>query len=87
MYDPGMRTTVNLEDDVAQAVARMQRERGIGLSAAVNELVRAGLTTARADYHYRPVSYDMGVRVDISNIADVLELLDEESGSGSAHAS
>ena len=40
-----MRTTLTLADDVAAAVERLRRERSIGMSEAVNELVRAGLTT------------------------------------------
>ncbi|MEA2130053.1 MAG: hypothetical protein QOJ85_2944, partial [Solirubrobacteraceae bacterium] len=39
-----MRTTLTLADDVAAAVEKLRRERSIGLSEAVNELVRAGLT-------------------------------------------
>lgn len=38
-----MRTTVTLADDVATAVERVRRERGVGVSEAVNDLVRAGL--------------------------------------------
>ncbi len=83
-----MRTTINLDDDVASEVAKLQRERGLGLSAAVNELVRAGFRTARADFHYEHVSYDMGALVDLSNVADVLDLLDQsERFTGTTHAS
>ncbi len=38
-----MRTTVTLADDVVAAVERVRRERGVGVSDAVNDLVRAGL--------------------------------------------
>lgn len=38
-----MRTTVTLADDVATAVERLRRERGVGVSDAINDLVRAGL--------------------------------------------
>ena len=83
-----MRTTINLDDDVASEVAKLQRERGIGLSAAVNELARAGFQTARQDYHYEHVSHDMGALVDLSDVADVLELLDDaDRSSGTPHAS
>lgn len=37
-----MRTTVTLDDDVARIVEQARRERGIGLSAALNEVVRRG---------------------------------------------
>ncbi len=73
-----MRTTVRLDDDVLAAADRLRRERHIGLGEAINELARAGLRE-------RPVSgqafqqrtADLGVQVDISNVAEVLELLDE----------
>jgi hypothetical protein len=83
-----MRTTINLDDDVASEVAKLQRERGIGLSAAVNELARAGFQTARPDFRYEHVSHDMGALVDLSDVADVLELLDDDDRpAGTAHAS
>jgi len=83
-----MRTTVNLDDDVASEVAKLQRERGLGLSAAVNELARAGFQNAHPEYHYEHTSHEMGALVDISNVANVLELLDEaDPPAGTAHAS
>lgn len=83
-----MRTTINLYDDVAREVAKLQRERGLGLSAAVNELARAGFQTAHHEYHYEHTSYEMGALVDLSDVADVLELLDEADRSpGTAHDS
>jgi hypothetical protein len=78
-----MRTTVDLADDVATEVARLRREKGLGLSEAVNELARAGLSARRAPYVYRQKTYDMGARVDLTNVADVLELLDEADRSES----
>ena len=40
-----MRTTVTLADDVAAEVARIRRERGVGVSEAVNELARLGMAS------------------------------------------
>ena len=88
-----MRTTVNLDDDVAREVDKLRRERGLGLSEAVNELARSGLRTERVAYVYEHPTRDMGALVDIVNVADVLELLDETDRSASgiradaAHAS
>jgi hypothetical protein len=79
-----MRTTINLEDDVASEVKRLRRERGLGLSEAVNELARAGLAAARTDYVYHHPKRDMGALVDLTNVADVLELLDETDRSEGA---
>lgn len=37
-----MRTTVTLDEDVARVVEQVRRERGVGISAALNEVVRRG---------------------------------------------
>lgn len=71
-----MRTTVTLADDVAAAVERLRRERGVGLSEAVNDLVRAGLTGPRERRPFRQKTHDLGPGIDVSNIADALETLD-----------
>jgi Ribbon-helix-helix protein, copG family len=71
-----MRTTITLSDDVAAAVEQLRRERAIGLSEAVNDLVRAGLTTRRAGAPFRQQAHDLGPGIDYSNVADALETLD-----------
>lgn len=78
-YDLTMRTTVDLEDDVAAAVEKARRERGIGLSAAVNELARAGLTTPARSKPFRQRTYKLGTGLDVSNVADALETLEGPS--------
>lgn len=72
-----MRTTLNLADDVAAAVARLRRECGLGLSEAVNELARRGLRdneTQRPRFDQETSS--MGLRLDVSNVAEALEVLE-----------
>ena len=71
-----MRTTVSLDDDVATAVRRLREQRGIGLSEAVNELVRAGLVvpTQRGAFVQRTLPVELDV--DVSNVAEALEQLD-----------
>jgi len=72
-----MRTTVNLSDDVAAAVAQVRRERSIGMSEAVNVLIRAGLTAAkRRREPFRQTSHDLGSGMDVTNIGEALETLD-----------
>jgi Ribbon-helix-helix protein, copG family len=76
-----MRTTVNLDDDVAAAVEELRRERGVGLSQAVNELARTGLR--RPAQRRRAITFTphaLGIKTDVSNVAEVLERLDAEDG-------
>jgi len=75
-----VRTTLTLADDVAAAVERVRRERSIGLSEAVNELVRAGLVAPDTPTAaFRQESHDLGRGIDFDNIADTLETLDGPS--------
>jgi hypothetical protein len=75
-----MRTTVNLDDDVAAAVRRLRDERGLGVSQAVNRLARAGLTVKPARSAFRQRSAPLDLMVDVTNVAEALELLDGPAG-------
>jgi hypothetical protein len=68
---------VTLEPDVAAAIDRLRRDEGLGLSEAVNRLVRAGLAaagTARPRYVHRP--RPLGIKVDVSDVARAIEELE-----------
>ena len=78
MYNPCMRTTVTLDDDVAAEVDRLRRERGVGLSEAVNLLVRSGMARPRDRTVFEQRASDMGQRIDVADIGGVLELLDSD---------
>lgn len=72
-----MRTTITLAEDVSAAVDQLRRERSIGMSEAVNELVRAGLASQpKSRRPFRQKSYDVGVHINLDNIAEALETLD-----------
>jgi Arc/MetJ family transcription regulator len=71
-----MRTTLTLDDDVAAAVEEMRRDRSMGLSEAVNELARAGLRVPRQRSTFRQRTANLGLRVDVSNVAEALETLE-----------
>lgn len=72
-----VRTTLTLADDVVAAVEQLRRERSIGVSEAVNELVRAGLAKrGKPAPAFRQRSHDLGRGIDFDNIADTLETLD-----------
>jgi hypothetical protein len=70
---------VNLDEDVAKAVERLRRERGIGLSDAVNELIRGGLGRKTSRRRFRQRTQAIGIRVDVTNVAEALDLLEGPS--------
>ena len=72
-----MRTTINLDDEVAAAAQVLRLESGLSLSQAVNSLARAGLD--RGPAVPRPFvqrTAHLGLRIDVTNVAEALELLD-----------
>jgi hypothetical protein len=71
-----MRTTVTFADDVAAGIENLRRERGIGLSEAVNDLIRAGLIDKRPARPFRQETHDLGSGIDVSNVGEALETLD-----------
>jgi Arc/MetJ family transcription regulator len=73
-----MRTTVNLDEDVAAAVAQLRQQRSLGVSQAVNQLARQGLRAKPAPAKFHQRSAKLGLRLDVSNVAEALELLESE---------
>ena len=76
-YVVSVRTTVALANDVAAAVEQLRRSEGVGVSEAINRLVREGLAKPEPTARYVHQSYDMGLKMDVTNIGEVLALLDE----------
>lgn len=74
-----MRTTVVIDSDVAGEIERLRRE-GMGLSEALNLLARRGMakeaSVKQAQYQHR--TSRIGLKVDVTNIADVLDMLDND---------
>jgi hypothetical protein len=73
-----MRTTINLADDVAAAVAQLRRERDVGLSEAVNELARKGLTVRKEGKPFVQRTAPIGVKTDVTCLGELLAKLDED---------
>lgn len=75
-----MRTTLNLDDDVARQLTARARRKGRSVSRVANELLRAGLLTeqqpvALADYD--PPVVDTGPPLlDVTDIGEALEFLE-----------
>ena len=61
---------------MAAALERLRRERGLRLSEAVNELLRAGLSRPQERRPFRQRTLGLGLRVDVSNVAEALEQLE-----------
>ena len=76
-YPVGMRTTVQLDDDVVAEVERLRREHGLGLSEAVNTLARQGMVRPEGTSAYVHRSASVGLTVDVTDIGAVLDLLDD----------
>lgn len=78
-YHGAMRTTVVIDSDVAGEIERLRRE-GLGLSEALNLLARRGMaksaTSKTVKYQHR--TSKIGLKVDVTNVADVLDLLDDD---------
>ena len=75
-----MRTTVDLDADTAAAVEHLRREEKLGLSEAVNQLIRRGLLPRAPRSPYVPRTHALGLRIDVSNVADALEALEGSEG-------
>ena len=75
-----MRTTITLADDVAAGIEQARRERGVGLSEAVNDLVRAGLMNQDARQRVECPTYDMGIGIDVRNIGEAIEAIERDDG-------
>jgi hypothetical protein len=76
MYSWYMRTTVTLDDDVAAAIESVRHKDGLGLSEAVNVLIRSGLGGRPKREPWVPLTADLGLRIDVVNVAEALEQLD-----------
>ncbi len=76
-----MRTTVTLDDDVAAAVEQLRRERGVGVSAAVNELARRGMAARDPRRRFTQRTSAMHARIDVTNVAEAIELLEGPAAS------
>jgi hypothetical protein len=79
-----VRTTITLDDDVAALLARLRRERRMGLKSAVNSGLRAGLRqlydveTPAAPYA-TPVASVGRVLIDVDDVADAIALAEGDA--------
>jgi hypothetical protein len=71
-----MRTTIEFDPDNEKAIEQLRRDSGLGVSDAVNELIRRGLVARVPEQRYEPIHRQLGLTIDVSNLADALDLLD-----------
>lgn len=75
-----MRTTLNLDEDVASQLAALSRRDGRSISSTANSLIRAGLRAENQRQKaepYVPPTFDTGEPlVDVTDVAAALEVLD-----------
>jgi len=71
-----MRTTVTLDDDVAAAIDAMRRADGIGVSEAVNRLVRQGLVAPTQRARFVLQTAPLGLKIDVSNVAEAIDVIE-----------
>ena len=79
-----VRTTVTLDDDVARAIHALRRERGLGVSAALNALARRGMGSGveAVEKFSQRVSPMGPPRIPLDDIGAALDLLEGEARSG-----
>ena len=71
-----MRTTIDLDDDTEAAIEQLRRTEGMGVSQAVNELIRRGLLPRQTQRPFRQRSEALGLKIDVSNVGEALDVLE-----------
>ena len=75
-----MRSTVTLDDDVAQQIKTLMRERGAGFKETINDLLRRGLQSTSAPEPYEAPTFRSGVRqgVDLTKALSIAAQLEDD---------
>jgi hypothetical protein len=74
-----MRTTVQLDPDVQAAVDDLRQSSDLGVSQAVNLLIRKGLTAPQERQAFTQRTEPLGLRIEVRNVGEALELLEGSS--------
>lgn len=81
LHDVSHRTTLTLDDDVADALARESRRTGRSYRDVVNGAIRRGLGRPVDDEPFRVVTSDLHRRqgVEIDDVEGLLDILDGQT--------
>ena len=71
-----MRTTVEFDPDTAAAIDQLRREAGMGVSEAVNQLIRKGLMVEDSRPHFEQRTYQLGLKIDVTNVSEALDVIE-----------
>ncbi|MDY7105275.1 MAG: ribbon-helix-helix protein, CopG family [Actinomycetota bacterium] len=71
-----MRTTVTFDDDTAAAIEKLRRERGVGVSTVVNDLVREALLGSGPRPTFVQRTSAGHARIDVNDVAAALDALE-----------
>ena len=80
-----MRTSITLEDDVAAALKRLGKQRGVKFETLINQALRVGMrslmgpTTKRNVFRTRSVNLGSYRAGNVDNVAEVLAVAEGES--------
>jgi hypothetical protein len=70
---------LTLDEDVAQQIRRLMRERGAGFKETVNDLLRRGLRSDDPAESYEPMMFTSGVRdgIDLDRATRIVADLED----------
>ncbi|MHB8264142.1 MAG: ribbon-helix-helix domain-containing protein [Acidimicrobiales bacterium] len=74
-----MRTTVTFDSDNAAIIDKIRHDKGIGVSEAVNDLVRQASAAAMPRRPFKQQTAPLGALIDIRNTAEVLDFLEQNA--------
>jgi len=67
---------VVLDDDVRAAIEKERRKAQLGVSEAVNRLIRRGLASSRKTPRFVQGTAPLALRIDVRNVAEAIEVLE-----------
>lgn len=75
-----MRSTVTLDEDIAQQIKILMAERGAGFKETINDLLRRGLQATSTSEPYEAPTFRSGVRqgVDLSKALSMAARLEDD---------